>query len=574
MALFFNGRLWASPAVMSVVDDSAMANPNPNVGNVLALLGTSTGGEPGVALRFGSAAEAANTLISGDLLDACNFAFDPSNELASGPATVICYRVNPATQASLTLNDSAFNPVVNLTSKDWGLWTNQIKVKVEAGSVNGFRLTAAYVNSIYTQDNVYRRAFSIQYSGTAGTAVMNVTNNQVVLQAPSGTAVATIDLTVYSQMQQLVDYINTVSGFSAMVLDGNSDLSALNGLDNVAGQDVMTAPYIATGTLQAVVDWFNGLSNPLVAATRQTNAGTAPALLPFTYLTGGSDGVTTNQSWSNAFTALQREDVQWVVPVSSSTSIWAMADAHVQFMSNVGRMERRAIVGEPLGTSDAQALADALTLNSDRTTLIHIGFNQYDAKGNLLLYPPYKLAALIGGALAGVNPGVALTGRSINIKGLERQLRNPTDTDPLITGGVFCIEKTKTGYRVVKSISTWLNNDNYDKVEVSTGAALDHVARSVREALEPLKGAFGSPATLALAVAKTETVLRLLSQAAPAGIGVLVGDTNNPAYKNITASIQGDVLAVSFMCSPVIPINYIPVTIFAVPYSGSLSVAS
>ena len=50
---------------------------------------------------------------------------------------------------------------------------------------------------------------------------------------------------------------------------------------------------------------------------------------------------------------------------------------------------------------------------------------------------------------------------------------------------------------------------------------------------------------------------------------MIVGDKANPAYKNITASLEGDMLRVEFQCSPVIPVNYIPVTIFAVPYTGT-----
>jgi hypothetical protein len=55
------------------------------------------------------------------------------------------------------------------------------------------------------------------------------------------------------------------------------------------------------------------------------------------------------------------------------------------------------------------------------------------------------------------------------------------------------------------------------------------------------------------------------------GPEVLVGDENSPAYKNITAELEGDVLRVYFQCSPVIPVNYIPVGIAIVPYSGTAS---
>ena len=42
-------------------------------------------------------------------------------------------------------------------------------------------------------------------------------------------------------------------------------------------------------------------------------------------------------------------------------------------------------------------------------------------------------------------------------------------------------------------------------------------------------------------------------------------------FSAITASIDGDVLRVEFECSPVIPANYILVTLHSIPYRGTAS---
>ena len=130
MAVFFGGRLLTTPTTASVVDDSGLANQNISVGNVLAVIGRSSGGRPNAPLRFGSAQRAREVLRSGELLDAVLKAFDPSAQ-TGGPSEVIAIRVNPATQATLTLLSDASTPVINLTSTDFGLYTNQIKVKIE-----------------------------------------------------------------------------------------------------------------------------------------------------------------------------------------------------------------------------------------------------------------------------------------------------------------------------------------------------------------------------------------------------------------------------------------------------------
>lgn len=568
MPVFFNGRLWVTPATMSVVDDSAMYNRNLSVGNVLAIIGQSDGGEPNKALRFGSAAEARAALKGGDLLTAIEKAFDPSSETV-GPATVVAVRVNPATQATLALKSAAAADVINLASTDYGLLTNSIKVKVEAATSKGLKLTTQYGNAYYSADDVYRDAFSVVYTGAQTTATITVTGTTVTLAAPAGTTVATIDLNSFATVQQLVDRINVVAGFSASVLDGNGEKPALHGLDYVTAQSVKTTTYTVAANLQAAVDWFNSTGEGFVTASRVDGVGAVPAAVNWTYLSGGSNGIVTNAEWQNAYTTLQSEDVQWVVPLSSAPAIHAMNDTHCTYMSNVARMERRGIVGGGTGATDDVAIAAAKALNSDRSSYVHLGYYDYNAAGALTLYPAYMLAALMAGAFSGVNPGTALTNKSLKVRGLERKLRNPTDTDKLINGGVLCVEETPTGYRVVKSITTWLTNKNYNRVEISTGVALDFVSRNVRNSLDALRGAKGNPQTLAMAVARADSTLRELARAEPQGPGVLAGDEDNPPFKNITASLEGDVLRVEFQCSPVIPVNYIPVTIFAVPYSGT-----
>jgi len=572
MSVFFDGRLLISPVTASVVNDDAMRNQNLNVGNDVALVGVSGGGTPKTALRFGSPQEAQRTLVSGELLDAVLAAFNPSRE-TNGPSKVIAMRVNPAVQATGTLKDSTAADVINLTSIGYGIVENKVKVKIEAGSTTGLRPTVQKDDAYYTIDNLTRNAFTLRYTGGQASAVATINGTSVVLQAPSGTTVATIDLTQYPTIQDVVDRINLVTGFTAAVGDGNYSKPALNGLDYITAQDVKTATITVKADLQAVIDWFNGAQQDFVRATRVTNAGKPPTTSAFAFLTGGSDGSTTTDDWADGFEALQTVDVQWVVPVSSDAALHAMADAHCVYMSNVARMERRAIVGMGTGITDSAAIAAAKALNSDRTSLLHLGHYNFNAAGVLTLYPAYISAALVAGAFAGVNPGTPLTNKTINVRGLERDLRNPIDTDVLINGGVLCLENTANGFKVVKSISTWLVNNNYNRVEQSCGVALDFVNRNVREALDVLRGAKGNPLAISRAISITQSTLRQLAMEEPQGPGVLAGDKDSPAFRNIKASLEGDVLRVEFECSPVIPINYVLVTIFAVPFTGSATAA-
>lgn len=572
MSVFFNGRLLVTPTSASVVDDSALANRNLTVGNILAIVGPSEGGAPKTALRFGSPSEAEAVLRSGELLEAVRRAFNPSAQ-TGGPSTVIAVRANPATRASLSLNTPSAGPAINLVSTDYGAYTNRIKVRLQSGTTRGKKLTTQLDADYYTADNVYRGPFSLQYTGPALTCTLNVNTSNIQIEAPTGTNIATLDYALYPTVQSLVDAINLVSGLTASVLEGNGAFPS-TALDRFNGTDIKTTAVTVTAINSEITAWFNSVGEGFLTATR---AGTTvpPVNTPgFVFLSGGSDGSLVNGDYSDCFTVLQSVDAQWVVPLSGNLAVLAQADAHCAYMSTVGKSERRAICGMAAGTSDADAISAAYSVNSDRTSLVHIGMYDYDSAGALTLYAPYIMAAMIAGAFAGSNPGTSMTNKSLRIRGLERSLRNPTDTDVLIDAGLLCVETTNQGFKVVKSVTTWLVNDNYNRVEVSTGTALDFVVRNVREALDVLRGEKGGPLLLSRAVSITESRLKELARPEPAGPGVIVGDDNSPAYSGIRASIEGDVLRVEFQCSPVIPANYVLTTVYAVPYSGTATSVS
>lgn len=571
MSLFFNGRQYISPVTVSAVNDSALANRSLAVGNTLAILGKSDGGKPNTPLVFSSPSEAEEVLRGGELLLAVKKAFDPSAQ-TNGPNKVVAMRVDPATQGALTLLDAGSLSVITLASQDYGLYTNQMKVKVETGTLIGKKLTTQIGSNYYSQDNVARNLLSVQYTGAQVTASLNTDTPTAVvtLQAPTGTTVSTIDLTVYATIQQLVDRINTVPGFVATVLDGNGAKASLNSMDKVSVQDVRTAPFTVTGNVQSIVDWFNSSGEGYLTATRGLTAGTgSPVNISFTYLSGAVTGTVTSTEWSNAFTALQLSDVQWVVPLTSDPAIHAMADAHCVYMSTAGRMERRALIGGAIGQTIQQVKDAAKLLNSDRISQCYPGHYDYNAAGVLTLYPSYMTAAIVAAAFAGSAPGTPLTNKAMKLRGLEVELRNPTDTDGLISSGVLCLENTPKGYKVVQSITTWLTNTNFNRVEVSTGVAIDYVVRSVRVAVDDLRGAKGDPLTIGEALSRAESTLVQLATPEPNGPGAIVGNADNPAFKNLSATLNGDILALQFQCSPVIPVNYIPITVYAVPFIGS-----
>lgn len=578
MSIFFNGRLLVTPTVESAIYDQGLASAFPGrAGNVACIMGTSEGGIPKTPLFFDSPVLARRTLRGGDLLRAVEMAFNPSAETGS-PSRVAVIRVEDAEQATLTLKDAGGNDVIALASADYGAHANNIKVTVEAGSTSGTMLTVQQGEDYYSKDNITRSPLSVLYSGAQATATVTVTATQLLLHAPSNTLVSTLTLLDYTSVRALCDAINAVAGFSATALIPNDPVSGA--LDGLAATSCKTTAKVLKADLKAAIDWFNMATRELVSATRSAGALAPPAALTGTYLSGGSNGAApVNQDWDDAFDALQGVDIQYVVPLSASASVWAMADAHVKFMSGAGHSERRAFVG---GDVVSGTLADAITaqqdaamsINSDRTALCFPPIVGYDDNGVPTTYPAYFLAAQIAGGFSAMNPGNTMTNKALSVAGLDPVVSNLYDSDTMITSGVLAARKTRRGYVVSKAVSTWLSNGNYNRVEISTGIALDYVSRTVREALEIFVGRKASPITLHEAISTTESTLRELALPEPVGIGVIVGDDASPAYRNISAEIKGDVLRVWFECSPAIPINYVLIGIYAKAYAGTATAAT
>lgn len=567
MPVYFNGQLLVSPTTASAINDDAMQSQNLTTGNVLAYVGKAAGGKPKTVLEFGSPEQARATLRSGEMLDAVLAAFDPSEDTGS-PSVVRVVRVNPAVQATLALKDATNNTVINLASANYGLLDNMVKVKVEAGSVEGKAISVGYDSAYIFGDNIGRAAFSIHYTGAQSSAKLSIMQTELVLTIGSGGS-DTIKFSDYRTVSALVDKLNSIAGISASVMERSDNKATANGLDFVADMDIKTAAYTVRSDLQAVVDWFNSTAFKYVTATRATTAGTLPVNIPYTFLSGGAEGVTTTTDWSDALVALQSKPVNWISAITPDDAIHAMVDTHVAYCSETLRRERRSILGTDLNTTDEVALQKAKNLNSKRTSLVHIGHYAYNTAGVLELRPAYMTAALVAAAFAGSAPGTALTNKTLKVKGWERDLLNPTDTDPLLLGGVMPVENTEEGYKVVQSITTWLGDQKYNNREQSCGAALDYTVIEVRKAIDALRGKNQTPILMSRAANIAKTTLTALAKPEPQGPGVLAGDDASPAFRNITASMSGDVISVQFECSPVIPNNYNLVTVYAVPYSGS-----
>lgn len=569
MPTVFNGQSLTAPQVVSFLDDSALQATGIAGSSTVAIVGPSTGGKPNTALSFTDLTTAINSLRTGAMLDVIRRIFDPGAG-NSGASKVIAVRVTngsvSAGRSTVTLQDGVAVNAVILTSIDYGAWNNQIRVKVEAGTTQGKKLTtSAPVNGIVqnvVNDNVYRALFSVQYTGAASSSAMSITATTLTTVNNGGVDQVTFTFaTTHPTIQSIVDAFNATGKYSASVLGLGTE--AGNTLDGQTSADIKSTVFTATATLQAVIDTFN--SNPFVTAARTTSL-LAPANVGFTYLTGGTDGNTlVNADWTTALAVLEPELLGIVCAATGTAAIHAAVATHVSTMSNSKR-ERIAILGGVTGESVTATVARATAIGSDRVGLAYPGVQDPDpVTGALTSYDPFVTAGAVAGLLSGGKINQAATFRYIGAQAMEVRLKD-SEVDSLITGGVIPVQNiTGKGNRVVQSVTTNTTVKNYVHNEVSVRRNADIVLSTVRDVCEPVVATVTGPELVGLVFSNVQSALSTLYTNK-----LLVGTpgSSNPPFKNITVSITGNVVNITFQAQVGVPANYITITAHLSPFSS------
>lgn len=572
----YGGVTTRRPTVRTIVDDRALTPIPIGIIQTVALVGIGEGGEPKVPEWFSSPSDAAARMRGGDLYEATRLVFGPSPE-GLGPQRVVYVRVNPATRATKTLQDSAPANSIDLTSVNYGIRDNGIAIKVETGTTAGSKkitVTDGVVN--YVKDNLKRNSFSIQYTGAGSTATLtvNATTLSTSVTGGPGSENLSVTLASYATVKKLVDYINSLGlPYTVTLLDPNPDSPTPNALDFVTAQAIKASPYTETATLDEILKWLNSGAQPLLTAVRASGAGLPPAnTTNFVYLAGGAEGATADADWQAALDALVAEDVGYVVVLSSNATYQGYLLSHVNTTSVNSQKLRRGFIGAALGQKNTNltnytAIAD--TMNSDRIALLVQGITVKKDDDSSVTLAPYFTAAMAAGLQAGLNIAESLTRRSVLALGLEWI---PTDAEAEIAAerGLLLIERIQNrgGFRFMRGISTWRADDKFNRVEISTGVAVDEVRRRSTAVAETF---IGQKVTAQLGYqilsAIQTMLLDLVSQ------DILVGFPNGQPWQGNKATVQGDTIYIEFTIQPIIPLNFIGIKVVAKPFTGTFTVA-
>lgn len=435
------------------------------------ILAKSTGGEPKKLLSFGSIAEAKDALVSGDLLNAIGYAFNCSNVYT--PQTVYAMRVDPATQAELILS-SGGTELLKLKSWDYGVHCNQLKMKVETGSLeNSKKIIAVYKDDTVTIDDIIRESFSIVYTGEGTNPICSISTARISLSATGEDGTIDEFSTTWEEtttLEELAIKINDTGVYVCTLLDSNTSRPTKE-LDTISSVSI-TEERVFYSNFQVFCEALENIAYIGDVEILSTSTRSVPQNnTNYQYFKGGSTSTPSTSDWDDALTILETEDIQIISTPSTDSSVHALISAHCTSMcSTVNRKERTCILGAAIGESDENGIASARGFNSKYVSYV---IDAATASNPLTGNAEKISGALIGVMLASMESAMAvnepLTFKTLKVLGFEKK-RTISNMEKLIKAGILVCNPNPENlaeYVVIRALTTFQGNNDIISCERS-----------------------------------------------------------------------------------------------------------
>lgn len=335
-------------------------------------------------------------------------------------------------------------------------------------------------------------------------------------------------------------------------LDGASQALTVADLDYLVSDPT---PLSATRLSYDFVDWANNVSR-LITTTRA--GGLFPSNIGATFLAGGIDGVTDGEDWQAAFDELRRLRGVVVVVLSEDPAVHAQWRSHSIYMAGTGGDVREGFVALPGTSTLAQVQSLVQAINDRNTAAVCQEVRRFAPDGTPTWYGSKVLAAIAGAMFVGARVALPLTRKAPNIINVRQPWSMAGDRGAIIKAGAMAVEVVDNlGLRWLRSVTTWVRDDNPIWSETSSNGAANSTQRAVQAQLDTL---VGQPNADVAAVIAPLTAGVLDEKVRLGELATWVGP--------VTVTVLGDTFNVSVAIAPTEPTNFINVTLQLQRYSS------
>jgi hypothetical protein len=524
-------------------------------------------------LYYGGTAANATTLTAGPetgVLIKSTWLFDTSGFVEDADP-------NTATTPEATLNELQFDgtikfTLVNAAGDADALSNNVVMTVIGTNKATGAALTEPVTITNGTTVSTSNGAFSAVTSIVLtykdkddGSALAVALGNDVKVEMDA----YNLDPSSYPKLQGIFDRINTnQTTHKYVVTSDNPKLGAAstNEIDRfhaaTDGDSIHGADNVGSisRTLQNIINTVNNES-ALCAAERTVIAESAligvkePSTVDGQKFSGGTkDASESNADWSLAIDALRTENVQIIVPITDDTNSAEVAKllvTHCKHMAGAGQNECNFWYGVPSATASVDAVADAAkAINSRHGALVGQRVKIYNHKAQLVTKDAPYLAVMLAGIQAGTGTAVPMTFKRVDCVDTVTTWSANNNAEKLIRNGVALVTQDTLGFRVERSVTTYLTDDNPVFSEVSANESLNTCIRDLRSYLNVRLGNANVSGTAELV--RTIAMTRLRQQVLDGIIKAFDSDA-------LQVADLGDRLRVDARIAVVEPINFIQI---------------
>lgn len=423
-------------------------------------------------------------------------------------------------------------------------------------------------------------ALEVGYQGT--TATMTIASGVLTTTVVGGSgANLSINLSEYTRVKDLADFINAQTGYSASATSGAVQ-SAPSVLDAVTTLGICsTGANLKSGRVKKSLSNFKKAMSQSVVLdfTATATAGLPDEMSSPAFLTSGAKGATLAADVASASIAIETIDVNFVVPLFSRDATADIADGltdaastytisainalvknHVLKMSTAKiKKHRSAIVSFWGAYADIKAEASAMA--NARVSVAFQKSSQVDSAGVIQSFMPWHTACIAAGMqTAGFYK--AIVNKQANVISFEDPAGfdsgSPGDIEAALDAGLLFLEKGVVGSKWVSDQTSYGVDTNFVYNSIQAMYAVDLVSLDLAASFQT---AFVGKS---LADVDASTALSFLASKMDAykKQKLLAASDDAPlAFKNAKVEINGPIMSISVEIKPATAIYFIPISI-------------